>query len=187
MSETVRGDVLELRVHGVNNTPPAALLDLPNDKIESVLGDNVAGFWRAKPGATVTLRPGDRGYTPPFVTREAYSWGGVARTSLGGGEGMLSRVVGIVARFGWMLLLPFGLANLAYWTRRLSDPADENETSSGRGLVRLFALGLTLLGVATAAELMLGIVATQCFAAGQDPDCRNRLSVPQRSARSTSR
>ena len=158
----------------VNNTPPAALLDLPNDKIERVLGDSVAGFWRAKAGATATLRPGDRGYTPPYVTREAYSWGGLARTSLGGGGALPSH------RHRRAIRLDAAAAVRARQSGvldgSLSNPADENETSSGRGLVRLFALGLTLLGVATAAELALGIVATQCFAAGQDPDCRNRLS-----------
>jgi hypothetical protein len=173
---TERADVLELRVHGVNNTPPASLLDLPQEKIERVLGDEVAGFWRARIGATDTLRPGDRGYTPPYVTREAYSWGGLARTSLGGGEGRASSLLGIAVRFGWMLLLPFGLANLAYWTRRLSDPADRSETSSGRGIVRLFAIGLTLLGVATAAELTLGLIATQCYPGGVAA-CGNWLSL----------
>ena len=102
-------------MHEVNNTPPAALLDLPNDKIERVLGDSVAGFWRAKAGATATLRPGDRGYTPPYVTRGVLlGWTGAHEPRRW--RGMLSRVIGIVARFGWMLLLPFGLANLAYWT-----------------------------------------------------------------------
>lgn len=176
VGESDRADVLELRVHGVNNTPPASLLDLPEDKIERVLGDEIAGFWRARIGATATLRPGDRGYAPPYVTREAYSWGGLARTSMGGGEGRLSLIAGVVARFGWMLLLPFGLANLAYWTRRLSEPVDPSETSSGRGLVRLFALGLTLLGVATAAELTLGLIATQCYPVDAAA-CGGRLSL----------
>jgi len=52
-------EVLELRVHGVSNTPPRDMLDLP-----------------------------------PGITREAYSWGGMARTTAPGvGSGVARAVV----------------------------------------------------------------------------------------------
>lgn len=84
--------VLELRIHGVNNTSPSSMLDLGVDAVERVphiRGDESAGFWRAKDAVRDRLGPQDRGYTPEGLTREAYSWGGLpeqVRTALDSGR-----------------------------------------------------------------------------------------------------
>lgn len=180
-------DVLELRIHGVSNTSPASMLDLPAADVEEVLGDSLAGFWRPKAGALHGIGEGDRGWVRPGITREAYSWGGLARTSPGGtGDGTVSKVTSVLGRIGWALLLPFGLANVAYWTRDLGDevlaPPDQAGVSAlrrwlrrglsarrgpahgaGAGAMRLFGLGLTALTVVTACEVSMDLVGTQCY------------------------
>ena len=180
------GDVLELRVHGVNNTTPEGMLDLPQESVEEVLGDDLAGFYRPKPDALTSVHEGDRGWVPADVTREAYSWGGLARSSPGGiGGGTVARVTSTVGRVSWTLLLPFGLTNIAYWTRRLDGgvpvadaggPADPSAVSAvmrgggrngpGAGMIRAFGLGLTLLVVISACEVSMDLVGNQCFVAG---------------------
>lgn len=159
--------VLELRIHGINNTSPAAMLDLPEGSIERVVGDDLASFWREQDGAQAGLEPGDRGWRPTGLTREAYSWGGLARNTPDvPGEGPLSAIGRGIARVGWALLLPFGIANVAYWTRRLQTADDDDTDPSrgrGAGSARLFALGLTALTVVTACEVAMDLVATQCY------------------------
>ena len=73
--------VLELRVHGVNNTTPADLLDLPPFDVRQVRGDKRAGFWLAEPN--LAPRQGERGHIPAGIRREAYSWGGLVREDAG--------------------------------------------------------------------------------------------------------
>src|SRR4051794_26187600 len=75
--------VLELRVHGVNNTTPAALLDVPAESVELKSGDKLGSFWTS----TATPARTKHGYVPPEIMREAYSWGGMVRTTpqVGGG------------------------------------------------------------------------------------------------------
>ena len=162
--------VLELRIHGVNNTPPAAMLDLPADQVEEVLGDDRAGFWRPRrpEGAPGTGEPSDanRGHVPDGITREAYSWGGLARRSPGGSISAGSKVVAALIAIGWTLLLPFGLANVAYWTRRLDDPTLDDHRrvgGSGAAFIRLFGLCLTSFLVLTTADISMDLVATQCY------------------------
>lgn len=166
--------VLELRIHGVNNTSPASMLDLPTDSIERVVGDDLASFWREKEGTQQALRRGDRGWRPRGLTREAYSWGGLARNTPDvPGGGALSTIGRGLARVGWALLLPFGIANVAYWTRRLDVGTREgSDVTRGRGAgsARLFGLGLTVLTIVTWCELAMDLVATQCYR-GQTAQC----------------
>lgn len=177
-------DVLELRVHGVNNTSPPAMLDLPESSVEMVLGDDLAGFHRPRAGGLLGLRRGDRGWVPPGITREAYSWGGLSRsTPRGGASGnTFGTVVSALGRLGWSLLLPYGLANVAYWTRRLGDDAGtagganqprgvlrrlrRRSEGAGATTVRVFGLGLTVLTVVTASALSMDLVGTQCYRDG---------------------
>ena len=65
------GDVLELRVHGVNNTTASDLLDLRPTEVELVAGDRLGSFWRPTAAAAQTHTPGQRGFVPPGITREA--------------------------------------------------------------------------------------------------------------------
>lgn len=160
-------DVLELRIHGVNNTPPHHVLDVPRDAVRQVSGDPLGGFWRVDPA----WRPGPAGSTgqaPPGVLREAYSWGGLARTSLTA-RGLASAVIGLVARPAWALLMPYGLVNVAFWSRRLEPGGEDHRWQRGRqaAALRLFGFLLTLLMLASASVVSLDLVATQCFSDGQ--------------------
>jgi hypothetical protein len=156
-------DVLELRVHGVANTPPAAMLGLDPTQVEQVDGDDLGSFWAASARAPGTERPeGDPRVPPPGVRREGYSWGAMARLSTVPAIGRASGFVAGVIRVLWVLIVPFGLANVAYWSRDADEPAGRR-SSAGGGLVRLFGLALTLLWVATVATVTLGIVGAQCY------------------------
>ncbi|MDM7830969.1 proline dehydrogenase family protein [Cellulomonas edaphi] len=162
--EEASPDVLELRVHGVANTPPAAMLGLDPTQIEQVDGDQLGSFWAATPRALGTERPeGDPRVPPPGVRREGYSWGAMARLSTVPAVGRASGLVAGVIRALWVLIIPFGLANVAYWSRDADEPSGIRRPSAAGGLVRMFGLVLTLLWVATAATVALGIVGAQCY------------------------
>jgi hypothetical protein len=126
--------VLELRVHGVANTTPADMLGLTSAEIQQVEGDALGSFWRPKDDALATTPQGSGGWVPPVVRREAYSWGGLARTTVAaGGTGQVAGLVAALGRIGWTLLLPFGLTNVAYWTRPLTRPRTTGGAAQGDG------------------------------------------------------
>ncbi len=157
--------VLELRVHGVNNTTPAALLDVPAESVKLKSGDKLGSFWES----TATAAEGKHGHVPAGITREAYSWGGMVRTTPHlGGSGMGARIAAVGARVFYALILPFSIGNAVIWSRRITQPDD----STGRkvwnaitaGLARLFGLILTLLLTTTLVALAIDIGALQCAA-----------------------
>lgn len=160
--------ILEIRVHGVSNTPPAAMLGVSTADVEAAGGTPAdAGFWTVRPAKVTADRlagwPADRRpywAVPPDVRREAYSWGGLARVS----KAPLPGTAGLIRLF-WVFLVPFGLLNAAFWARDLDeDERDEpwyRRTASGVA-VRATGVVLTLLWVTTAATLTLG-VAEQCY------------------------
>ncbi len=155
--------VLELRVHGVNATPPHAMLEVAADDAEKVRGDTLGSFWAPSAAALAHARSvpaTHHDHIPANVNREAYSWGPMARNSpsLPGTAG--KAVVAAVSRAGWMLLLPLGLANVAYWSRQL---APEGIYGRGARSVRVFGLGLSLLLVTALSTVSLDIVGTQCI------------------------
>lgn len=174
--------VLELRVHGVNNTTPAALLDLPIESIERAAGDTLGSFWQPTPAALVAQttpgRAGKRGVVPEGIAREAYSWGGMVRTTPNfGGPGAAGKIVGVLARIFYAIILPFSIGNAAQWTRRLSvlpegeearrawaASAEGKKSRRTAGAARLFGLVLTLLFTTTGATLALDVGAAQCAA-----------------------
>ncbi|WP_344090603.1 hypothetical protein [Microbacterium deminutum] len=158
-------DVLELRVHGVNNTTPAALLDVPADSVELASGDKLGSFWQS----TANPAEGRHGHVPLGIRREAYSWGGMVRTTPQfGGSGTASKIAAVGARIFYALILPFSIGNAVIWSRRITQPGD----SGGRrvwiaitaGIARLFGLILTLLFTTTLVTLAIDIGALQCAA-----------------------
>lgn len=179
--------VLELRIHGVANTPPHGTLELPAADVMQSDGDALGSFWTLTPEAAArdrALPPGDVHALRHDVRREAYSWGAMARLGglpLGGAVG---GVVRIGIRVLWAAIVPFGLANVAYWARRVplpdagarpARPAPPRAGPGGRGavlpeataaLTRLFALALTLLLAAAASTVVLSTVGTECMRAG---------------------
>lgn len=166
-----RTEILELRVHGVSNTPPASMLDLPVDKIERADGDDLGSFWTPTAAAradAVAQPPGHRHHQRADVTREAYSWGSMARATnlpLGGVLGAVGRGA---ARAAWTLVLPFGLANTAYWARpihagRGADPVPRRASRATAVAVRLYGLILTLLTTSSFATVAISLVGAQCF------------------------
>ncbi|SDG09729.1 hypothetical protein SAMN05216553_105316 [Lentzea fradiae] len=165
--------VLELRIHGVNNTPPTAMLALPDHAVEQFRGDRFGSFWRPRQDKLADLPPDHPGRVPAEVRREAYSWGGMARSSPGvPGSGVPSVLANALGRVGWALLLPFGLANVAYWSRKLPDDSGTARRgvwwNNGRGAAstRLFGLGLTMLLVLAVCEVAVDLYAVQCSLPG---------------------
>ena len=162
-------DVLELRIHGVSNTPAADMLDLSQDEIHQVSGDTLGGFWAPTTAAAAQgagLPPEDEHHIAPGVRREAYSWGLLARTSPGGAGRALGVVGAVAVRLGWALLIPFGLANAAYWSRPIPVPGTRNRgwrDAKGAAELRVFALALTLLVVASVSAVSLELIAVQCY------------------------
>lgn len=166
--------ILELRVHGIKNTPPAEVLGVPQSELRQTQGDENGGFWWAprSPEPDPDDPPGtlDPAVPPEDVRREAYSWGLLARF----GAGPLLFIGQFFVQLAWPLLLPFGLANTAYWTRRIPDqhPGGEWRGGVGAGSLRIFALGLTLLYVCALGSISLDLGA-QCLgpaaAAGAGP------------------
>src|SRR5262249_34091835 len=93
------GGVTELRVHGASGTSPESTLETPS--VPQVSGDSTSGFYRrvwldGPPPSAL-----DYADVPECRRREAYSWGGP--------------MSGAGSRALWLLLLPFMLANLAFW------------------------------------------------------------------------
>ena len=155
--------VWELRIHGVNNTPPGSMLetcgDLPPTPGTSrlpvlVAGDDTTGFYRYLPPA-----PGD----PRFVV-EAFSWGQLTS----GRRGAANGVVNDVRRAAWSLVLPFALVNVALWARPsvTPEPGDRGDAPAWwlAGLVRLMAVSLTVTLTVAAAGAGLDLFAWQCEA-----------------------
>jgi|GEM_PF-304532 len=193
MAETSRTglDVLELRIHGVANTPPHGMLDLPPGEVEQCDGDGLGGFWVPTPAADARDRvpgtpdapvaPGDLHAVGADVRREAYSWGAMARLGTFPLAGFLGALARGVTRALWALNVPFGLANVAYWTRRVPgaedgaahDPparCEEVEETVERArpeptaaAVRVFGLVLTLLLTAAFTTVSVLVVGTRCM------------------------
>jgi hypothetical protein len=166
--DAMTDEVLELRVHGVNNTAPAALLDLPSENVALIAGDKLGSFWEPQHAPDAAPKKGQRGHVPEGIRRVAYSWGGMVRTvPNAGGVGIGGVLAGVVARIGYVLILPFAIGNSVIWTRELTLPwSSGGRIRSGitAALARTFGLVLTLLFTTTAIALALDIVATQCGA-----------------------
>lgn len=174
-------DVLELRIHGVSNTPPHRILDLPAGEVVQTDGDSLGSFWVPTPEADARDRepaPGDvRDRAVPAgdpheirhdVRREAYSWGAMSRLGRLPFGGVLGLVGTVATRVMWVAIVPFGLANAGYWARRLpeagGDPAARQvRPDVSAALTRVFALFLTLLFTTTTAAVALSTIGTRCM------------------------
>ncbi|SCL19243.1 hypothetical protein GA0070616_1698 [Micromonospora nigra] len=162
------GRILELRVHGVSNTPPHQTLGLAPEPTPPqpatpqpllVAGDAVTGFYRS-----TAASPRDP------ITVEAYSWGQLTSGA---------RTARDVERALWTLLLPFALANVALHARP-GIPADpDTERWASRSgltawLIRLFCLSLTGTVVLTFTGIGVDLIAWQCV----DRSCLGRVPGP---------
>jgi hypothetical protein len=146
---------LELRIHGVSNTPPHDVLGEKAADVGRVVGDELTGFWRPN-------RQPVHG-----VTREAYSWGSLNSLAKG--------TAAAASRAAWLLLLPFALVNVAYWARPGLTPMDgakqlRNRAEAGAALMRVAGLTLTALLTSTATYVGVDLVGWQCHRGG-DPLC----------------
>lgn len=161
MSSTL--EILELRVHGVRNTPPHEMLGVePGEEIPAEIDgiklvDHLAGFYRRKQTPLGTS-----------TTLEAYSWGKLNRFAP---PGLVSKTSRAFYNIGWFLVAPFGFANVAYWGRVVkADDRREGGVDPGTGaaLVRLFSLILTLLLASSIATVVMDFVAVQCYRVRSD-------------------
>ncbi|MBL7253514.1 hypothetical protein [Paractinoplanes lichenicola] len=136
-------EVLEIRVHGVANTSPEAMLrerGSADPEVRLCAGDEQTGFYR---------RRGDR--DDATVVTEAYSWGQLTSGS---------RAKKDVQRAGWALLLPFALVNVALWAR--PDVSRSRRARTAAYLVRLLAVSLTVAMTTAAAEMAMDEFGWQC-------------------------
>ena len=151
--------VLELRIHGIKNTPPAEMLGVAPGDVRADQADENGGFYVP---TVDPADPSDPATPPTVIRREGYSWGMLARY----GGGALVAIGQFFVQLAWLLILPFGLCTTAYWTRRIPDQPRTGEWKAGRGAaaLRVFALGLTLLYVCALASVSLDLIGTQCLA-----------------------
>ena len=180
--------LLELRIHGVNNTPVTEILGVGQSSVEQCDGDVLGGFWTPTDEALSTARaaaerrwsgrdeaghpaPGPDEWVPPdyvgrHVRREAYSWGAQARYSgaVPGGAGSLGLRI---TRAGWLLLAPLGIVNAAYWSRQLipdlPDGAPPGEETTAAP-TRSFGRGLSPIRVFGLGMTLLFVAALQAVA-----------------------
>ncbi|MFC0006935.1 hypothetical protein [Micromonospora siamensis] len=157
--------VLELRVHGVSNTPPQQILGLQPEPGGAgaqpwlVAGGEVTGFYRS-----TAARPDEP------IAVEAYSWGQLTSGA---------RTARDVERALWTVLLPFTLANVALYARP-GIPADPDRERWGSRsgltawLIRLFCLSLTVTLVVTVTGIGVDLVGWQCV----DRSCLGQLPGP---------
>lgn len=151
--------VLEIRVHGIANAPPAEMLEVEASEVRRRIGDDLGSFWVRKDAPDEPARDPDTG----VAATEAYSWGALARTG-----GSAIAVIGrVLVHLGWLFILPFGICNLAYWTRDIPKQDDTRPESwrggHGAALLRLFALVLTLIYAAAFMTVAVDLVGIQCF------------------------
>src|SRR5688572_21181504 len=111
--------VLELRIHGIANSPPADMLCATQEEVERKDGDEQGSFWQIKQRFPRTPHTSGAGVE---TVAEAYSWGNQARS----GGSALALVGRAFVHVGWLFVLPFGLCNLAYWARRDIKGTDED-------------------------------------------------------------
>jgi hypothetical protein len=151
--DTLSPVALELRVHGVHNTPPASMLGIDKPDLEQVAGDGVTGFYRARSGLLPYRHP------KSGLAVEAYSWGTLT-SGVGGFLGWVKRAL-------WLLLLPFALANMAYWARlRVAERDESRRRPEAVSAIRAASLLLTVFFVVIAATVFVDLVGWQCFRAG---------------------
>lgn len=131
------------------------MLGVPPSDVRQVAGDSKTGFYRAADG-TLPYRELDKA----GVAVEVYSWG-----SLTSG---LAGILGWLRRALWLLLLPFALANLAYWARLNIDGSLRSRI--GAKLTRLGALLLTVFMVLIPTIVGDDLIAWQCYRGGS-PGC----------------
>jgi hypothetical protein len=161
------GEIVELRVHGVSGTPPAALLGMPVELIAEVSGDNDAGFYQPRvvladseflpqrEGEPITDDAGlvDKQAAPSENWKrllQAYSWGGLT-------SGPASRAL-------WLLFLPFILVNLAHWMLPPVVESRRRSASAAVALLRLIGLTLTLTLMLAVSLASMDIIGWQCAA-----------------------
>lgn len=167
--------ILELRIHGVRNTPPWDVLGVAEADAIMVAGDNLGSFWiPQRPDTSSGMPPQHGSEVPVNVRREAYSWGAMARFAPVPGANLMGKAAAVIRSVGWLMMLPFALCNAAYWMRPLAEKpgstGDGAESGEGRGwrdahgggLVRVFGLFLTLLLVATATAASVDLLGNQC-------------------------
>jgi hypothetical protein len=143
--------VTELRVHGVTGSPAEDVLDRP--LLRRVAGDTDAGFFRPRTEYGAATGPGG-------ATLEAYRWGNLT--------------AGAAARALWLLLLPFMLANVAFWLRPDTAPGPR---AAIRALSRIFALSMTGSFVLSFVEISMDLVGWQCAGIARCLQGRSYLSV----------
>ena len=150
--------VLELRIHGIANSPPADMLCAKTEEVEKKDGDDQGSFWRIKPKPS-TKRSDRSGR----VETEAYSWGNQARS----GASAIALIGRAVVHVGWLFVLPFGLCNLAYWARRDIKGTDEDPKwwagGDGAVAVRVFALLQTLFYTVGFVTVFVHLMGLRCF------------------------
>lgn len=171
--------VLELRIHGVANAPPAETLCTTTERIERKDGDEQGSFWRIRPAEGA----GEYAARPPLpadgLDVEAYSWGNQARS----GGSALALIGRAVVHVSWLLVLPFGLCNLAYWARRDIFGEDEQrriwEGGDGASAIRVFAFLQTVFYVIGLLVVSVHLMALECFSRAPDGQVQVCAALPE--------